>query len=486
MAATPGHTGSIPVASPRRPSRLSPLRRRGAQAAALAGRHPAASLALFGAICAVVAWLRIPAVARDTLWAEDGRNFLQPAADHGLADTVLTPYAGYLHVVPRIIAGVVVALPVGWWALAMTAASCLVAGGLAVVVFVCARDVVPWAPARILVASLTVLAPLAPREVLGNTANLHSLLLWALLWLLLYRPRTDLGAAALGAVGLFAGLTEIQGLLLVPLLLCAPHGRRRWAVRGGILLGLAAQLVVTVLWPRAHSTHPPVPPLSIAYGYLINVVMPIGVPQAAIGPVLSWAGPAVAIAILFCLTPAVVFALIRGSRLQRWVVAALVVASVVFFTVDITTNPDSFYDYASFTPSQLLGAWLTRYGVVPSMMLIALVPIAASIAVERRRPALTTNPTDLGHPGARVRSGHHAVARMTAVASCAVIAVLLLAQVGPQMTRRSRGPEWQPQIAAAAEGCESAAPSSRVVLRETIGWHVVLSCRWIPQVPSPD
>ena len=114
---------------------------------------------------------------------------------------------------------------------------------------------------------------------------------------------------------------------------------------------------------------------------------------------------------------------------------------MVFFTVDITTNPDSFYDYASFTPSQLLGVWLTRYGVVPSMMLIALVPIAASIAVERRRPALATNPADLGHPGARARSGHHAAARMTAVASCAVIAVLLLAQVGPQMTRRSGGPE---------------------------------------------
>ena len=486
MAAVPGRTGSIAAATPRRPSRLSPLRRQGARAAALARRHPAASLALFGALCALVAWFRLPAIARDTLWAEDGRNFLQAASDHGLADTVLTPYAGYLHVVPRIIAGVVVTLPIAWWALAMTAASCLIAGGVAVVVFICARDVVPWAPARILVASLTVLAPLAPREVLGNTANLHSLLLWAMLWLLLYRPRTDLGAVALGAVGLFAGLTEIQGVLLVPLLLCKPHGRRRWVVRGGILLGLAAQLVVTVLWPRSHPVNPPVPPLSIAYGYLINAVMPIVVPQAGIGPVLSWAGPAVAVAILFCLTPAVVFALARGSRLQRVAVAALVVGSGVFFTVDILTNPNGFYDYASFTPAQLLAVWLTRYGVVPSMMLIALVPIAASIAVERRRAALASTPLDPGPPGTRARSGHPSVARTAAVASCAVIALLLIAQLGPQTTRRSWGPEWQPQVAAAAEGCESAAPSSRVVLKETIGWHVVVSCASIPRVPDPD
>ena len=245
-----GRTGSVAAATPRRLPPFSRLRPQAERVRLLAGAHPVVSLALFGALCAAVAWFRLPAVARDTLWAEDGRNFLQAAADHGLADTVLTPYAGYLHVIPRIIAGVVVTLPIAWWALAMTAASCLVAGAVAVVVFVCARDVVPWLPARILVASLTVLAPLAPREVLGNTANLHSLLLWAMLWMLLYRPRTRLGAVVLGSVGLLAGLTEIQGALLVPLLLCAPHGRRRWIVRGGILLGLAAQLFVTVLWPR--------------------------------------------------------------------------------------------------------------------------------------------------------------------------------------------------------------------------------------------
>ena len=483
--AVSGRTGSV-AAAPRRLPPFSRLRSQTERVRLLAGAHPAVSLALFGTLCAAVAWFRLPAVARDTLWAEDGRTFLQAAADHGLADTVLTPYAGYLHVVPRIIAGVVVTLPIAWWALAMTAASCLVAGGVAVVVFVCARDVVPWLPARILVASLTVLAPLAPREVLGNTANLHSLLLWAMLWMLLYRPRTRLGAVALGGVGLLAGLTEIQGLLLVPLLLCAPRGRRRWIVRGGILLGLAAQLFVTVLWPRPPSGHLPVPPLSVAYGYLINVVMPIVVPQAAIGPVLSWAGPAVAVAILFCLTPPVVFALARGSRLQRVAVAAFVAGSAVFFTVDIVTNPNSFYDYASFTPSQLLHAWLTRYGVVPSMMLIALVPIAASVVAERRRLAPASDAVGPDHPGGRTPDGRRRLARLAGVASCTLIALLLLAQFGPQLTRRSGGPQWQPQIAAAAEGCESASPSSRVVLRETIGWHVVLSCASIPRLPDPD
>lgn len=476
------HTGAIAARPARRFSRLAPLSRFGARTAARAARHPALALALFGLVCALVAWLRLSAVARDTLWAEDGRNFLQAAADHGFANTVFAPYAGYLHVVPRIIAGTVVLLPVAWWALAMTAASCLVAGGVAVVVFVCARDVVPWAPARLLVASLTVLAPLAPREVLGNTANLHSLFLWALLWLLLYRPRTDLGAVALGAVGLAAGLTEIQGVLLLPLMVLAPHGRKRWIVRAGILAGLAAQIFVTVQWPRPHSVHAPVPPLSIAYGYLINVVMPVVLPQSAIGPVLSWAGPAVAIAILFCLTPAVVFVCVRGSRLQRTALAALLVASAGFFVLDIVMNPDSFYNYASFTPSQLLSVWLTRYGVAPSMMLIAVVPLAASVAVERRRAAVASDRPVSAALGAHTRLDRPSLARTAAVTSCAVIVLLLLGQLGPQITRRTWGPEWQPQIVAAAEGCESAAPASRVVLRETLNWHVVLSCAWIPRL----
>ena len=66
-------------------------------------------------------------MARNTLWAEDGRNFIQDAVNHGPLASLAIPYAGYLHTIPRLIAAVTVSfVPVPQWADAMTAGSCLV------------------------------------------------------------------------------------------------------------------------------------------------------------------------------------------------------------------------------------------------------------------------------------------------------------------------------------------------------------------------
>jgi hypothetical protein len=121
-------------------------------------------LVAFGGAAALAAWLRLPAVARDTLWAEDGRNFLQGAIDSGPVNSLFIPYAGYLHTIPRMIAAVVELFPISGWAIGMTAGACIVAGVVTVTVFVATRGIIDWMPARVAIASLTVLAPLAPRR----------------------------------------------------------------------------------------------------------------------------------------------------------------------------------------------------------------------------------------------------------------------------------------------------------------------------------
>ena len=91
---------------------------------------------------AVLVWFRLPPMAHDTVWAEDGRLFLFGAEQHGLFGVIFVPYAGYLQFVPRLIAGAVVQwLPAADWALGMTAGACLVTGAIACVVFVASRDV---------------------------------------------------------------------------------------------------------------------------------------------------------------------------------------------------------------------------------------------------------------------------------------------------------------------------------------------------------
>ncbi len=429
--------------------------------------HTSLSVALLGIVCAVAAWLRIPSVARDTLWAEDGRNFLQDAVNHGPLASLTIPYAGYLHTIPRIIASVTVSfVPVAQWANAMTAGSCLVAGILAAVVFACTRDVVPWLPGRILIAGLTVLAPLAPREVLGNAANVHSLVLWTVFWMLLFTPRTRAGSIILGVVALLGAATEIQCLLLLPLALIRWRDRWRWPIFAGLAIGLTMQLFVTLVWPRSQSGNPPIETMSIAYGYLINAVMPLVTPQNTIGPVLASTGPLVGIAVLAVIACALAYVLFRGHAVQRITAAALVAGSIAFYSISVITNPNSFYDYARFGRDELAGVWLARYGVVPSMMLVAVVILAISIAVSRR------------HAGAGRRLlGDRKL--LTGGVALGVVAALLLAQFIPQETRRSYGPQWSAQVTAAARECERLPAGYVLHLQETINWHVWLACRTV-------
>jgi hypothetical protein len=219
-------------------------------------RHPVVGVVLIAVVAALAAWQRIPAIARDTLWAEDGRIFVQGAMDRGPIASLFIPYAGYVHTVPRLIASAVVSfVPVTGWALGMTAGACLVAGILAATVFVATRGIIRWMPARLVLAALTVLAPLAPREVLGDATNLHSLFLWTLFWIVLAAPRTRTSTIGLAVVGLLGALTEVQSLLLLPLLLVVvvlrdrrsgrgwERARREWArwiPRAAVLLGATA------------------------------------------------------------------------------------------------------------------------------------------------------------------------------------------------------------------------------------------------------
>ncbi len=410
-----------------------------------------AALVVLALGAAAIAWLRIPAADRDVLWAEDGRNFLQDAID-GAAGGVLRPYAGYLHVVPRLLASAVAAtVPPAGWAVAMTAGSCLIAGILSAVVFVSARAVIPARMARLAIAMLTVLAPMASREVLGNAANLHSLFFWALFWMLLGRPRSRTGSAVLAAVGLLAALTEIQAVLLLPLLLVAWRDRRRWLVRGAVLLGVVAQLTVTLIWARPASGHQAVGPLSLPYGYLINVVMPFAVPRSAIGPALNASGPLLGLIVLAALAFCAFWGL-RGGIRARTAVIALLAMSAVVYCASVVANPNPFLDYANISRTALEHVWFVRYGVVPSMMLGAAAVVGLTAVWQR------------------------SARRTVRLVVIAVVIVGLLGNAAPQPTRRSDGPSWSAGVATAEQLCGRRPDTRSVPIGETLGWQLVVPC----------
>ncbi len=87
----------------------SPPRRRSCGDRAPSPRADPDLLAALAVLVAatLLAWSRLSPVARDTLWAEDATRFLHVDDRDGLGATLLRPYAGYLHVVPRLLAALV-------------------------------------------------------------------------------------------------------------------------------------------------------------------------------------------------------------------------------------------------------------------------------------------------------------------------------------------------------------------------------------------
>lgn len=427
-------------------------------------RHVAARTLLFiglGVGGAVLLWFRLPPLAHDTLWAEDGSLFLAGAEQHGLFGATFLPYAGYLQFLPRLIAGAVVQwLPITFWAYGMTAGACLVTGAASCVVYVASRDVFGSRLLRVMLAAVVLLVPLGPRDVLGNPTNLHSVLFWMCFWILLFRPRSRPSAAAFTLIGFAAAASEIQTVFLLPLLILALRRRHGWVLVTGPAVGIGAQLVATVLAPRTAATAAQDSPASIAAGYLVNAVLPNVFPQNMIGTVLAHGGLIVAGALLLLLTGVVLMAWRHTGTPKRVAIISAAALSVLVWTASVVDNPAPFYNYASFASSQLLHVWLTRYGVVPAMLLLGIALIAADALL--RAPAR-----------------HRRLTRAIAVSTAVMIGVCLIGNYIPTYTRRSAGPSWSAQIPAAQEACEGQPDGKLVNLNETLGWKVPVYCGYL-------
>lgn len=408
------------------------------------------------------AWLRLPAVVRDVLWAEDGRNFLQDALTDGPLRALVIPYSGYLHTVPRLIAGFTVTfLPVPLYAVAEAFAACLVAGIIAVVVYVCSADVLAWLPARLAVAMLTVCAPLEPREVLGNTANLHTLMLWMVFWILLYTPKTRRGDILLAVCAFLGAATEIQTVFLLPILAV------RWRVRGAsvlriaLTLGIVLQLIVTIASPRHRSGVGENSPASIAFGYLINAVVPIWIQQAGIGPLVATGGFWLCVVLFLPFVGLLAFIVWRGTRLQRIAGVGAMLLSMVVYSGSVWETPELRYEYFELSQSSLSTLAPLRYGVLPSMLLLALIPLALVVFRD-----------SVLDPGRRRALSVRLIGGALVLAFVASVAVHL----APQYSLRDNGPQWRPEALAAARACSGLPADHTISLGESLHWVVHVPC----------
>lgn len=452
--------------------------------------------ALFtGLAVAAFAWYRLGPVTRNTVWAEDGGVFMRDRVEYGPVASLLHPYAGYLHLVPRLIVDIGWALPIADYARVMSVAACVVVGVVSATVFLLARDVVPAWPLRVVLAAIPAVLPLAPYEIGGNVANLHWFLLFLAPWVLAYRSRTWWGAVGVAVVAALVVLTELQSLYFIPLLLLAwsPLRGRAGATSAGpdggdgapaagvpariglralpvtlvALAGGAAQVVAALTDDRISKPGEPAF-ADVVAGWLLQPVA--GAWNPDVGAVLAavvahgWAAVLVPVAVLAFV---VVAALLVGTWRARWMIVALAAVSGGVWWAALLANGGAAQPW-SHPVASMVALQPERYAAAAGLLVVAVAVVAAGVLVESRGWSAAARRRT--RPGGAVRV-------IGAAAGWCVVAAVVAAAVAsaaPGTTRRSDGPVWAAQMPAAVAACHG--DPDRVVEVRTAPWTARVPC----------
>ncbi|MGA1835548.1 hypothetical protein VD659_01325 [Herbiconiux sp. 11R-BC] len=223
----------------------------------------------------LVVLYRLPPEQQNVLWSEDGNQFLEGAFRSGYLGNLFTPYAGYMHFVPRTAAQIVAAfVPTTQLGLAMNIAGAAVWSTTACAAFVFTRDRVRL-PLRFLLWLLVLLVPIGSMEVATNVSNSHWFLIFALFMVLSARSgpgsaRIVFGSALVAA----AVMSDPLALAFAPLVVARVIAMPR--VRENIVgIAFAAAGVVQVLMALSTERNrgePQLQPGSQLATYLVRVV----------------------------------------------------------------------------------------------------------------------------------------------------------------------------------------------------------------------
>lgn len=413
----------------------------------------------------VLAYVRIPSQAVKTVWAEDGALFLQVYLEKGPG--LLDPYAGYLHLLPRFIVAVVTPVfGLEAYPVAITVACCVVLGLISALTYYCSSALTSNVSARLCWASIPVLVPSGAVEAMGNVANLHWYLLWLAPWVLMKSPSGVGQKILLGATALVIGLSEIQAALFLPLFFFRPKDKSLWWAKAGLAVGIACQLFTLWRSPRPQGgTGETGDVLSVIYGYFLNSTAAVfygngsaiadQIQRLGAGPIVLSAVPFVVVAVLLA---------VAGSPLQRFIGSGLLLSSMVVWVASAVINPAPYLHYSTFDSAAEWGRfYLSRYSVIPSMFLLALVPLLIS-ASAGLGPAAGRMTRFVRSPG--LRGG-------------LVGAFLILQTVHffPIYDLSSGGPEWAAQIREAQSACQSQPALESVQIAQAPGtWSTTIRC----------
>jgi len=390
----------------------------------------------------VVVWIGVTALAQvvrqpgvpswDSMWQEDGGIFLSDALADPFLSTLGYPYNAYLHVVPRLIAGVAAALPLEHAALVLSASSALVVSLLSAYVYFASSWVLDSQWSRVTLAGLVVLLPATAYETTANVANLHWYLIFACFWALLVPSESWGWLAAGGTIALASVLSDPLAGLLLPLALVQALRSETW--RGRVVpvvfsLGLLAQLVLGAFQaapaPYAEanvSDLPGIYALRVAGSFLFGDRF-----LDELWPRLGWAFAGTSLVIVVLVA---VYGFLKSDRSARFHLVTVLACSGLFLAVPLMLRGTQ--NFLSRDNFNLNGS---RYTVLPVLFLA----VAFLLVLDR--------------PDARLGASTWRRARCTFVLITAALVVTNYASFAV----RTRGPSWRSNLAAARRDCAAGA-----------------------------
>ena len=383
-----------------------------------------------------VGLLRQPgAGALDTVWAEDGAVFLGEATRHGALEAVGMSYAGYFHLVPRLLTAVATLFPPSAAATVLAIEAALVVASLAVLVYASSAELLRSPLSRFLVAAPVVVVPVAQSDVLNSVANLHWYGLYALFWILLWRPAS--AAAKTVAVLLVAlvATSDILVLTFLPLAVCeAWRGRQRHAVvLAGVLgAGVAAQLLGLATGASERPLDPD--PVRAVTGVVLSAVPAPLIGERWLGTEVDAHWIALAGLAWLLVAAAVVVALARLTR-PDWRLALLAAGHAAAL-------------YA--LPVLLSGVATPRYTVAPALLVV-------TALVALLQPARSRVP----------------------VYALTVLLALVWAVNLRVNNSRADGPRWSDELPAARQRCTAESVTTVPISPAEEHWTADLSCRYL-------
>jgi len=396
------------------------------------------------------------------VWAEDGRFFLEDEFNHGPIGSLFLDYSGYLHVVPRMVISFAThAAPIDRFAVTVTVLCALVVGAVCAGVYVLTEDVLRSVAVRLVLAALPALLPLAPVEIAGNTANLHTYLLFLAPFVFIAPVRSWARSVVLAVVALLSGLTEIQILAFLPLLLLQIRMPKKWPIVAGALLGVGAQVLTTIVYPRR--TLPDVGHgrfSDIAVGFFLEPFAGSGTWDiASVAGVVADSGLVVLIVPFAVVLAVVVVGMWLGTARHRILLGAMVWGAGVVWAVSVYVNAVPVLAFAHFTESELRSISTFRYAAASSLFIIAGVLVVADVLVGRRGILLKG---------------------VGALLTLVVVVVFAINFSVPE-TSRQHGPVWDQQVDQAEDDCELHPRQNAVIQVAPSGpnWATTVPCKLV-------